>query len=107
MADQIKESVKKTYFLPKAKYDSFRQEVQDMTPKQKAFLIIKVAKWLLEAIGVRFMSDCHVYWFSYAAGFAVALYLFLASYTLIYYAYHNQFATGIKGTCVGMNKLSF
>lgn len=97
MADQIKESVKKTSFSPKAEYDSFRQEVQDMTPKQKAFLIIKV--------GVRFMSDCHV--FSYAAGFAVALYLFLASYTLIYYAYHNQFATGIKGTCVGMNKLSF
>lgn len=96
MAQQIKN----TAFMPKAKYDSFRKEVEDMTPKAKALLIVTACKRLCEFIGLNFLGDMTVYWLSYMAGLMVVIYLFLATYTLIYYTYHNEFSTGIKGTCV-------
>lgn len=76
------------------------KEINEMTPKAKALLIVKVCRVMCDSIGVRFMSDCKVYWLSYVPGCMVVLYLILATYTLIYYTHHNDFLRGIKATCV-------
>lgn len=85
---------------PWNKYTEFWQKIERMSPKEKAMMPIKVARTLLNLIGVRFLSDLRVFWYSYVPGITVLTYTLLAVYTLIYYTYHNQFSTGLKGTCV-------
>lgn len=94
------EKVRSVFVLPKTKYKNFQKEVEEMTPKGKALLIVKVCRWLCEFIGLNYLGDMKVYWLSYMAGLTVVIYLFLATYTLIYYTYHGEFLTGLKGTCV-------
>lgn len=87
-------------FLPENRVSNFFADIEQITPKTKALLINKSARMILDMIGVRFLSDMKVYWFSYCAGFMVLIYLLLAIYTVIYYTYHNNFSQGIKATCV-------
>lgn len=85
---------------PMQKYKEFWQKIDKMSPKQKAMLPLRACRYLINLIGVRFLSDMKINWYSYSAGFAACLYLILATYTVIFYIYHNQFSTGLKSTCV-------
>lgn len=84
----------------KIRFTEMWQDIDKMTPKGKALLTVKACRMILDSIGVRFLGDMRVFWFSYAAGTAAISYVILATYTIIYYTYHHKFATGIKGTCV-------
>lgn len=85
---------------PKNGISGFVKEIDEMTPKAKALLVIKACRLMCDSIGVRFLSDCRVFWLSYIPGLMVLLYLILAIYTVIYYTYHNDFSRGIQATCV-------
>lgn len=87
-------------FWPKRKYDEFWQRIEKLSPRDKALLPVKACQHLLDFIGVRFLSDMRLYWLSYCAGLMVLTYLILATYTVIYYTYHDMFSTGLKATCV-------
>lgn len=85
---------------PVKKYNDFWRKVDKMSPKRKAMLPVIACRMLLDSIGVKFLSDMKIHWYSYSAGFAASSYLVLATYTIIYYTYHNKFSTGLKATCV-------
>lgn len=90
----------KSLLWPWYKYKQFWQKIDCMSPKQKAMMPMKAARTLLDFISVHFLSDLRVFWFSYMAGLMVLIYMMLATYTIIYYTYHNQVSTGLKATCV-------
>ncbi|XP_031626433.1 uncharacterized protein LOC116342813 [Contarinia nasturtii] len=84
----------------KVKISNISKEIDQMTPKGKAMLVVKACRLMCDSIGVRFLSDSRVFWLSYAAGTMVLIYLILAVYTVIYNTYNNNFSHGIKATCV-------
>lgn len=79
---------------------TFFEDVEQMTPKAKALLVIKACRVLCNLIGVRFLGDMKVFWYSYTPAAVVFIYMALAIYTVIYNTYHNNFTHGIKATCV-------
>lgn len=88
------------HFSSNNRVSTFFDDVKKMTPKEKALLIIKAARFLCDLVGVRFLSDMKIYWLSYGAAAMVFTYLVLATYTVIYNTYHDNFLHGIKATCV-------
>lgn len=90
----------KKWFRKSNRISTFFNDIEKLTPKAKALLIIKACRELCELVGIRFLSDMKVYWLSYGAGVMVLIYLVLATYTVIYNTYHNNFSNGIKATCV-------
>lgn len=79
---------------------NFFTNIDQMTPKAKASLVVKACRLMCDSIGVRFLSDSKVFWFSYLSGIMVLVYLILAIYTVCFYTYHQKFSHGIKATCV-------
>lgn len=93
-------SMAKNWFSQKNRVKTFFDDVEKMTPKAKALLVIKACRTLCDFVGIRFLSDMKIFWLSYGAGTMVLMYVLLATYTVIYYTYHNNFSHGIKATCV-------
>lgn len=93
-------SAQKGWIWPENGVSGMFKQIDQMSPRAKAFLVIKSCRLLLELIGVRFLSDMRVFWLSYGAGVMVLVYLILATYTVIYNTYYNNFLHGIKATCV-------
>lgn len=91
---------KKAWTWPKNGLSGIFEYIDQMTPKAKALLVVKACRLMCDSIGVRFLSDMRVFWLSFGAGTMVLIYLILATYTVIYYTYHNDFSRGIKATCV-------
>lgn len=85
---------------PKKGFSGLLNDIDEMTPKAKALLVVKACRFMCDSIGVRFLSDCRVFWLSYVPGLLTLLYLILATYTLIYYTYYDDFLRGIQATCV-------
>lgn len=88
------------WFRVKNRVTSFFDDIEKMTPKAKALLVIKACRTLCDLVGIRFLSDMKIFWLSYVSGAMVLIYLLLAFYTVIYYTYHDDFSRGIKATCV-------
>lgn len=84
----------------KSRVSTFFEDIERMTPKAKALIIIKICRMFCDSVGLRFLSDMKVFWLSYCSGIMVLIYLVLACYTVVYYTYHNNFSHGIKATCV-------
>lgn len=82
------------------KISNIFKDIDGMTPKSKALLVVKACRFMCDSIGIRFLSDSRVFWLSYVAGFLVLLYVILAIYTIIFNTYHHNFSHGIKATCV-------
>lgn len=93
-------TTKKGWIWPKNGISGLFQQIDQMSPRQKALLVVKACHLSLESIGVRFLGDMRIFWLSYGCAFMVFSYLILATYTVIYSTYHNNFLQGIKATCV-------
>lgn len=93
-------SKRKAWAWPKKGISNIFKEIDEMSPKEKALLVVKACQLMCDSIGVRFLSDMKVFWLSFGAGTMVLLYLILATYTVIYYTHHNDFLHGLQATCV-------
>lgn len=92
-------STAKKWFPHKNGVKTFLDDVEKMTPKEKAFLVTKCARTLCNFIGLRFLSDMKIFWLTYAPPTVALLYVLLVIYTVIYNTFHNNFLHGIKATC--------
>lgn len=67
------------------------------TPKQKWIFLHTFIDYSGRLIGVRAISDCTIYWFSYTSYFLVLLYSIFVPYTIIYHIWQNQLLS--EGFC--------
>lgn len=89
----------KDWFPQKNRLKSFIKNVDKMTPKAKALLVIKCAQKLCDFVGIRFLSDMKIFWLTFVAPTVALIYVLLVIYTVIYHTYNDNFLNGIKSTC--------
>lgn len=77
---------------PKNGVSGIFKDIDEMTPKAKALLVVKACRLMCDAVGVRFLSDFRLFWLSFCSATMVVLYLTPATYTVIYNTYHHFFA---------------
>lgn len=81
------------------RFETFRREWPDRTPKQKWQVLSDIPGTLLRIFGIRVLSDCRIYWLSCFGFFLVFNYSVLAIYTLIWYARAGRFIHGTRCLC--------
>lgn len=71
-----------------------------LTPKQKWQFLYDVGNGAGYLIGVRFLGDATINWYSFMVAFVVGLYYTLAAYTIIFCAMDDRIFDGLSCLCM-------
>lgn len=78
------------------RFKEFREKWSLRSPLDKHKFLYDFTSSFVEKIGLRFMSDCRVFWSSYILAVVILSYLFFTFYTLYYYQSQNDFVSGLN-----------
>lgn len=68
--------------------------------REKCLLLHKIGKVSGDLIGVRFLGDLNVNWWSYSSASICGLYGLLTCYTIYCFTMENRFLECIPSTCI-------
>ena len=70
-----------------------------MTPAQKQKHVHGISASALHLLGIRILSDYHVYWRSSLPGLLILFYFCSSIYTIQYFVRHGDIMTGLRCVC--------
>nr|AOT85629.1 odorant receptor 112 [Mayetiola destructor] len=85
------------------KISKLKQDWNTSSPIWRLNRLLKVGKFGGYLVGIRFLGDCKIVWYSGKTGFVISIYYILAIYTLIHYAMENRIVDGLP--CWSMSGL--
>lgn len=80
------------------RFETFRREWPDRTPKQKWQIMSDIPGKLLRILGIHVL-DCRIDWLSFFGFYLAFNYFGLAIYTVIWYARAGRFLYGTRCLC--------